>query len=374
MDASISRALYTRDHWSPSPGCGRPTQVLVIEDNMGFAYFIRDILTRQVSERFQVHEAGTLADGLAVLSKTEVDIILLDLGLPDSTRIETFSRIHSRYSRIPVIILTVLDDDEVAFKAVRAGAQDYLIKNRTDKDLLIRSIHYAIERQHAENAIRDLSARLLDLQESERRRIARDLHDTTAQTLAALCMNLSTLNRAATGLDSESRSILDESTTLASQCARELRTTAYLLHPPLLDELGLAGAVREYCDGFAERSGIRVDLEIPPDLPAPGRDSSTAFFRIMQECLANIHRHSGSPTASIRFRKDNGNIRMDVTDHGRGFPAPVLRPAEDAPAGLGVGIAGMRERIRQLGGAMELANHDRGAIVSALLPHPGGDA
>lgn len=359
------------NHWTPSSDPTRPTEVMVIEDNIGFAYFIRDALSRTPAGRFRVHEARTLADGLEILTATPMDIILLDLGLPDSTRIETFSRIHTGFPRIPVIILTVLDDDEVAFKAMRGGAQDYLVKNRTDKDLLIRSIHYAIERKGAENAVHDLSARLLELQDAERRRIARELHDSTAQTLAALCMNLSSLNRTTLDFPPDTRSLVDESVSLASRCSQELRTTAYLLHPPLLDELGLAGAVREYCDGFAIRSGIRVDLELPVDLPALSRESATTFFRVMQECLTNIHRHSGSPTASIRFRQDKTGIRMEVTDQGRGIPPHVLQPPANAPIGLGVGIAGMRERVRQLGGVMELSNHPRGATITATLPHPG---
>lgn len=374
MDIPAPDAFVAPTHWMPPAAGGRPVEVLVIEDNIGFAYYIRDALSHRMDGRFRVHEAHSLADGLNLLAETRVDIILLDLGLPDSTRIATFDKVHSRFPHIPVIVLTVLDEDELAFHAVRGGAQDYLVKNRTDKDLLVRSIRYAMERKRSENAVHDLSARLLDLQEAERRRIARDLHDTTAQTLAALCMNLSTLNRAAGGLPAGAQSVLSESAALASQCSRELRTTAYLLHPPLLDELGLAGAVREYCDGFAERSGLRVDLEIPPDLPALPREAATTFFRIMQECLANIHRHSGSPTASIRFRRDDRGIRMEVTDQGRGIPEHILRPPEDAPARLGVGIAGMRERIRQLGGVLELANHTRGATVSALLPHTGDSA
>jgi signal transduction histidine kinase len=147
-----------------------------------------------------------------------------------------------------------------------------------------------------------------------------------------------------------------------------LRTTAYLLHPPLLDELGLAGAVRDYCDGFAKRSRIRVDLEVPTDLGRLPNDVETTLFRVMQECLVNIHRHSGSPSASIRFALQPHGIRMTVRDRGNGMAA---RPAA-SHEGMGVGIAGMRERLRQLGGQLEIDSGTGGTAVTAILPLPGG--
>lgn len=345
-----------------------PIQVLLIEDNVGFAYFIRDVLLRQHVSRFEMHQAQTLASGLEILAQHAIDVILLDLGLPDSARIETFSRTRARAPRVPVIVLTVLDDDDLAMAAMRGGAQDYLIKEQVDKHLLARSIRYAVERARADNALHELSARLIDLQDAERRRIARDLHDSTAQTLAALSMNLSLLNRAAPDLNADSKAILAECITFTRRCSDELRTTAYLLHPPLLDELGLAGAVRDYCDGFAERSGIRVDLDLPHDLARLSRDVETTLFRVMQECLTNIHRHSGSRTASIRFLYTPSEVRMEVQDMGTG----MAQDPNSAQVGLGVGIAGMRERVRQLGGRMEITTGANGTTVLNILPLAGG--
>jgi signal transduction histidine kinase len=350
------------------PAAPKSLHVLVVEDNVGFAYLVRDVLVRNRGGAFVVHEARTLADGLATLNREDVDIVLLDLGLPDSTRMETFSRMHVCAPRIPIIILTVLNDDDLAMAAMRNGAQDYLVKEQVNQQLLDRAIRYAVERARSDNALHELSARLLDLQDAERRRIARDLHDSTAQTLAALAMNLSLLDRRPSAFPDESRTLLAECATLVRRCSDELRTTAYLLHPPLLDELGLAGAVRDYCDGFAKRSGIRVDLEIPSDLGRFPTDVENALFRVMQECLANIHRHSGSPTASIRFALQPSGIRMEVRDKGGGMAsAPVLRQG-----GMGVGIAGMRERLRQLGGRLEIDTGASGTSVVAILPLPGG--
>jgi signal transduction histidine kinase len=349
------------------PGAG-PVRVLLIEDNLGFAYGICDILMRQSAGHFVVYEAHTLGAGLDLADKGGIDVVLLDLGLPDSTRMATFERMVAHVPRLPIIILTVLDDDELALQAMRMGAQDYLIKERIDRHLLVRAIRYAVERVRADNALRDLSARLMDLQDAERRRIARDLHDSTAQTLAALSMSLSLLGRRTEALDPADASLVAECTALARQCSDELRTMAYLLHPPLLDELGLEGAVRDYCDGFAERSGIRVDLALPPDIGRLPKEVETTLFRVMQESLTNVHRHSGSRTASIRLTCGPTDVRLEVQDTGRGLPPGILQGGGSFAVGVGVGNAGMRERLGQLGGRLEIVTGDGGATVRAVLP------
>jgi len=348
-----------------------PVRVLLIEDNVGFAYYIRDALMRKHAGQFELAEARKLATGLKILKQGSIDVMLLDLGLPDSKRVETFSAAHAASPGTPIVVLTVLDDDEVGMQAMRGGAQDYLVKNQVNEILLVRSIRYAVERARIERALHRLSARLLQLQDEERRLIARELHDTTAQTLAALSMNLSLLNQRASQMDPETRNLLSQSVTFADKCSAELRTMSYLLHPPLLDELGLTGAVREYADGFAERSGIRVDLELPPNLRRLPKETETALFRVMQESLTNIHRHSGSRTASIMFTQENSEIRLDVKDAGGGIPRKRLTETPGVESGLGVGIVGMRERLRQLGGRLEIRSSPEGTTVTAVLPRGG---
>jgi signal transduction histidine kinase len=347
----------------------RPLRVLLIEDNLGFAYLTRHTL-RRAAGLFELAEATTLGEGLAILAKGQIDVVLLDLGLPDSHRIRTFASVRAQAPDTPVVILTVLDDDEVAMQAMRSGAQDYLVKDRVDDQLLVRSIRYAVERARIEKALRQLSARLLESQDAERRRIARDLHDATAQSLAALSMNIAMLTRASSELKPELQALIAESAACADRCSHELRTVSYLLHPPLLDELGLSGAVRDYADGFAARSGIRVDLEIDPELGRLPKDTEAALFRVMQECLTNIHRHSGSPTASIRLHRRPAKVQLSVQDKGRGIPPGRLTESDGAVAGLGVGIAGMRERIRQLGGFLAIGGGGGGATIEATLPLP----
>ncbi len=230
------------------------------------------------------------------------------------------------------------------------------------------------ERKRAEESLRQLSGRLLHLQDQERRGIARELHDSTGQSLAALAMNLSRLQEMAFKFDSETQKIVSDSLALAEQCSREVRTLSYLLHPPLLDELGLAAALRWYVDGFRGRSGIRVDLDLPPELGRLTPDIETTLFRIVQESLTNVHRHSESPTARIRILKGPQEVRLEVKDEGRGLsPGPLERAGVGIMA-LGVGIAGMGERVRQLGGWLDIESGKRGTTVRAVLPLEKGDS
>lgn len=215
------------------------------------------------------------------------------------------------------------------------------------------------ERKEAEAALRALSGRLLSLADEERRRLARELHDTTAQLLAALCMNLSVVNESADILTSRPRAALAESVTLADRCLREIRTVSYLLHPRELDELGLESALSRYIDGFIQRSEIGVEIEVSPDMGRLPQALETTIFRVVQECLTNIHRHSGSGTANVRIMRGPSVLVMEISDVGHGIRG-------DAPSG--VGIASMRERIKQLDGSLEIDSHQGGTTVRVTIP------
>jgi signal transduction histidine kinase len=223
------------------------------------------------------------------------------------------------------------------------------------------------ERKRAESALSELSARLLQLQDEERRRLARELHDTTAQELAALTMNISLLQRYEPGQNEKFQRLLGDSLALAEKATQEIRTLSYLLHPPELDAVGLAAAVREYAAGLARRSGLRVDVSLPPELERLPRETELVFFRVVQESLANVLRHSRSETAIIEFTRNENEITLEVRDQGRGLPAEKLSSANE-PGGLGVGIAGMRERLRQLGGKLEIISGTGGTTVRAIAP------
>lgn len=224
------------------------------------------------------------------------------------------------------------------------------------------------DREHAEAALRHLSGRLLQLQDEERRRMARELHDTTAQTLAALAINLSLINQHAATLAPDVRRVLGESLALADQCSQEIRTMSYLLHPPLLDEFGLVTTLRWYADGFGKRSNIRVELDLPPKTDRLPREIETTFFRIVQEALVNIHRHSGSPIARICLTHTDRDATLIIQDEGRGMASSSPEDTRTRIGKLGVGITGMRERVRQLDGRLDIQSGRGGTTITVTIP------
>jgi signal transduction histidine kinase len=207
----------------------------------------------------------------------------------------------------------------------------------------------------------------LTLQEEERRRLGRELHDSAGQLLAALHINLGVIAQRTQSDPSLSARVAD-SAALADQVISEIRTLSYLLHPPMLDETGLASAVEWYARGFSERSKIAVDLDIDSDLPRFPTDVEMAIFRIVQESLVNIHRHSGSRTAFISLHADVEGASLTIRDEGCGIPAEILKNMEEGGGNMGVGIGGMRERARQLGGAISIRRANPGTAVEVSLP------
>jgi signal transduction histidine kinase len=214
--------------------------------------------------------------------------------------------------------------------------------------------------------LRELSARLLRLQDEERRRFARELHDSVGQMLASLTMNLSAVRGDIERLTKTAKA-LGEGEALVQDMSKEVRTISYLLHPPLLDEAGLTSALRWYVEGFTQRSKIQVESDLPDDFGRLSQELETAIFRVVQECLTNIHRHSGSPTAKVRIAQSNGFVLVEVADRGKGI-APEKQHEMEAAGTLGVGLRGMRERIRQLGGTLEIHSNRTGTVVRVRLP------
>jgi PAS domain S-box-containing protein len=222
------------------------------------------------------------------------------------------------------------------------------------------------QRKKAEESLRAVSGQLLHLQDEERRRIARELHDSAGQTLAALSMNLMPLE-AGDGLPPRAAKAIKDSLDLVTGLSRELRTISHLLHPPLLDEVGLSSALRSFLEGFEERSKIKVTLEISEDFGRLPRELETAIFRIVQEALTNVHRHSGSPVAKVRVARRDNQVLVEVADQGKGI-ASEKQKAVDSGAKLGVGIRGMGERVRQLGGTLGVTSGSQGTVVVISLP------
>jgi signal transduction histidine kinase len=246
----------------------------------------------------------------------------------------------------------------------------------------LRKAHDELERKVQERTadlnlanenLGELSSRLQQMRDEERRQIARELHDSIGQLLAALSMNIAVVQRQADNLDSAGARAISENAAIVEQISREIRTISHLLHPPLLDAAGLASALRWYVDGFSERSQIKVDLQIPEPFRRLSDEMEIAIFRMVQECLTNIHRHSGGNSAAIRLREENHRIVVEVQDGGKGIPRE--KQVELSSSGrIGVGFRGMRERIRQLGGTLEIRSDKAGTAVTATLPLADSDS
>jgi two-component system NarL family sensor kinase len=200
----------------------------------------------------------------------------------------------------------------------------------------------------------------------ERRRIARELHDSVGQILSALGMNLGTVAQHARQSAPQLVSLTGEGQHLVQQLDQEIRTMSYLLHPPLLDESGLAQALRWYIRGLKERSGLDTALIIPEGFGRLSREMELAMFRVVQECLTNVHRHAGSAKATVRIARDDKRVYLEIQDEGKGMPPEKLREIQSH--GSGVGIRGMRERIRQLKGYLQIDSSSRGTKVSVTFP------
>jgi signal transduction histidine kinase len=222
--------------------------------------------------------------------------------------------------------------------------------------------------QKTEQKLRELSLTVLRIQDEERRRVARDLHDTVGQTLTALKLTLSALDDASPK-QPQTTDFLAELNGLAEQALQEIRTTSYLLHPPLLDEAGFAAAAAWYVDGFNKRSPIQVKLQLPEGVRLPG-SVEIVLFRILQESLTNITKHAVSATVDVLLQLDQNVISLSVRDYGKGISAERLARMKGSGSDVGVGIAGMRERLNELGGRLEIESDSAGTLLRASIPLP----
>ena len=253
-----------------------------------------------------------------------------------------------------------LHESEQRFRTL-ADALDTQVQFRTQE---LRRRNTEILQQS--DQLRDLSGRLMRAQDEERRRIARELHDSAGQNLAALGMNLTQIESDAKRDPARLSKSIKNAQDLVLVLTQEIRTTSYLLHPPTLDESGLLSALRWYTDGLVERSGLTIDLNTPDDLERLAPEVELAIFRLVQECLTNIHRHSGSKTAAIRIAREPDEILVEVQDHGKGMSQERL--AEVQSQGVGVGIRGMRERVRQSHGELTIDSNALGTKITAIFP------
>lgn len=294
---------------------------------------------------------------------------------PDGASSEVLCR-----ERIGRAVATGADSFEWIQQRLDTGAQlcaaaDLSSLDADGKTLTLAVIHDVsqrklmdAERERVLNELHELAATLVHIQDDERRRIGRDLHDSTGQGLAALELSLTRLARMMEPASNSAGALVDDCVALARQCSTEIRTASYLLHPPLLDEIGLLSALRWLADGLRQRSGIKIDLELPEAMERFPPEHELAIFRVAQEALTNVHRHSKSPSVTIRLFEQANAVILEVEDAGHGIFAGGASDTVTDAATLGVGLAGMRERMRQLGGALSLRSSAQGTCVQATLP------
>jgi signal transduction histidine kinase len=375
--------------------------ILAVDDNDALRYTVARALR---GGGYTVLEARTGSEAL-LLAAQSPDLITLDLNLPDVDGFEVCRRLKADplTAHIPILhISATYVDPEHRVRGLEGGADAYLAEPISGDELLatvaallrmkqaerearlqsaeaekarreLKIAHDELEMRVRERTaqlaqkseeIRQLTGRLLKSQDDERRRLARELHDSTGQMLAAMKINLDLVNEKIDRRDPEIKTLVSESIDITDEMNRQLRTMSYLLHPPLLDETGLQSALRWYVEGFAQRSGIEVNLEISPDFNRLPHDLEIALFRVVQESLTNIHRHSGSSTAAIQLTHSPENIQLQIRDTGIGMPSGRYE-GKFVP---GVGIMGMQERMRQFGGKFEIVPCEKGTTIRATVP------
>jgi PAS domain S-box-containing protein len=298
---------------------------------------------------------ATAAKGLAV--REECQYTLRDGTIRFADR--TLNPVQNARGEVVMIVTSGLDITE--HRQLRSMLEER-VQERT-RELEAKNLELVRQTE----VVRELSARLLQIQDEERRRIARELHDSVGQMLAAVSMNLAHVSREVNVLTPESAKALEDNIGLVEQISTEIRTISHLLHPPLLDEVGLQSALQWYIDGFSERSKINVDLELPDSFGRLPRNLEITLFRVVQECLTNIHRHSGSSTAAIRVSRSENEVRLEVRDAGKGMPADTQTSLASGKLS-GVGLRGMSERLRQMGGQLAITSNGTGTVIMATLP------
>jgi PAS domain S-box-containing protein len=276
------------------------------------------------------------------------------------------------------VIITAMRDEAgrlVGFGKVtrdfteRLRANEALRKEIAEKSETERKLH------ESEISLRQLSLRLLQTQDEERRRIGRDLHDSVGQYLVGLKMKLDSLKSSAERSQRKDAIELAECSELTEEAIKEVRTISYLLYPPMLEELGLKSAIPWYLEGFTKRSGIKTTFEVSLDFNRIPGNLELALFRVLQESLTNVHRHSGSSTASVRLLTRNGAVVLQVSDKGKGTQSKSMEDrAQDWMGAFGVGLRGMNERMRQLGGSLELSFSEGGTTATATIPLAEADS
>jgi signal transduction histidine kinase len=349
-----------------SEGTDEKINILMVDDRPGKLLTYEAMLAELGENLIKAHSG---VEALEHLLKTDIALVLMDVSMPGMDGFETAQLIHAhpRFQNIPIVFVSgiyVTDLDRL--KGYQHGAVDY-VSVPVVPELLRAKVKVFVELHRKTLQLELLNARITTLRDEERRRIARELHDSVGQLLAAVSMNSVSLDAESHKLSPNAAKRVRENAAMVEEASKQIRTISYLLHPPLLDEVGLASALHWYVEGFSERSKINARVDIPQSFAGLSKEMELSVFRVVQECLTNIHRHAESPTAGIRIVQDEACLRVEIEDEGKGIPFEK-EPRVGSSAHNGVGLRGMRERLRQLGGTLQIQSNGNGTRVTAVLP------
>ena len=347
-------------------GMDEKINILMVDDQPGKLLTYEAMLSELGENLIKAHSG---MEALEHLLKTNIALVLMDVSMPGMDGFETAQMIqeHPRFQNTPIVFVSgihVTDLDRL--KGYQHGAVDY-VSVPVVPELLRAKVRVFAELHRKTQQLEMLNARMTVLQEEERRRIARELHDSVGQILVAISMNSVLVEAESHNLSPDAAQRISDNAAMVEEASKQIRTISHLLHPPLLDEVGLASALQWYVEGFSERSKIDAKLDIPREFAGLSKEMELSIFRVVQECLTNIHRHAGSPTAGIRIVQDEACLRVEIEDAGKGIPLEK-GSALGSSAHAGVGLRGMRERLRQLGGTLQVQSNSPGTRVTAILP------
>ena len=340
--------------------------ILMVDDQPGKLLTYEAMLAELGENLIKAHSG---MEALERLLKTDVALVLMDVSMPGMDGFETAQMIHAhpRFQNTPIVFVSAIHVTDLdRLKGYQHGAVDY-VSVPVVPQLLRAKVRVFAELHRKTKQLEVLNAQMTVLRDEERRRIARELHDSVGQLLAAISMNSALVEAETHKLSPEAAKRVSENAAMVQEASKQIRTISHLLHPPLLDEAGLASALRWYVDGFSERSKINTRLDIPQNLAGLSSEMELSIFRVVQECLTNIHRHAGSATAGIRITQDESSLRLEIEDAGKGIP-PEKESALASSVHAGVGLRGMRERLRQLGGTLQVRSNGQGTRVIAVIP------
>jgi signal transduction histidine kinase len=348
--------------------------ILMVDDQPGKLLSYEAILGELGENLIKAHSAR---EALDLLLKNEIAVVLMDVSMPelDGFELADMIRQHPRFQETAIIFISAVHLSDVdRMNAYKRGAVDYISVPVVPELLrakvsVFADLHRKTRQMETLNReLRTLSARLMATQDEERRRIARDLHDSAGQIVAALSMNNGLIQTEESKLKPAAAAAARQNQELLEQLSREIRTISHLLHPPLLDEVGLLPAIKTFAEGFAQRSNVKVTIELSPDIGRLSPNIEISIFRIVQECLTNIYKHSGSSTAGIRIwpARDN-QLTVQISDQGKGMFVETNHNGSTSK-NRGMGLRGMRERVRELGGNLEVQSSEKGTTVIAALP------